>query len=87
MTRNELKEFCLMWSLDIEDDDHNCLPYTLLPKMLEDAKAKHGTRFSMFMSDITDTTDGWTYIKYFDGSEAFPIKSWDTLFQAWRLYT
>ncbi len=86
MTNIQLKEFCLLWGFDIEDDEHNCLPYSLLPKMLKDAKEKYGERFCIFMNRITDTTDGFTYIRDNVGNalpEACNDDDWTRLYRCW----
>jgi hypothetical protein len=74
MTKDQLKEFCLLWGFDVEDDDHNLMPSSLLGKMSEDANQKFGPFFEEWIRDSTDTTDGFTYLCF---------DSWDESFYDW----
>ena len=59
----EVKNFCLKWGFDVEDDDHNQMPYTLYGEMIKAARKIGGEKFVRFMRENTGTTDGFTYVE------------------------
>lgn len=75
LTKERLKEFCLLWGFDVLDEEHNQMPSSLYDMMLEDAEKKYGKVFRTLMSRITDTLDGFTYIV---------CESWDMVWAHWE---
>lgn len=78
MDFSNVKEFLTSWGLhyDTPNGDSNDIPYPhVYERMRFDAGDVGGPELQMFVSSITDTTDGRTYLKPFN---------WDEIQKIWE---
>jgi len=80
MDFSDVKEFLTSWGLhfDTPNGDSNDIPYPqVYERMRADAGDVGGDKLQKFVSSITDTTDGRTYLKPFSWEEV--EEAWDSL--------
>lgn len=76
-TADNVREFLESWGLhfDTPDGDSSNIPYPqVYERMRRDAGDVGGIELQRFVSRITDTTDGETYLT---------VESWEELAEAW----
>jgi hypothetical protein len=79
-TAENVKEFLESWGLhfDTHDGESSNIPYPqVYSRMKTDAGDVGGDKLSKFVSRITDTTDGQTYLN---------PTSWDEVSEAWNTF-